>query len=398
MTQRTLFVLLLIAYLLAGVFEVIDNLLGLRELNFETSAPVIVKVLKEIAILVLLVVLAWRRRGFLTFPGTMFLLLFAATLVLPTLLMPEPPSARIGYLYLVASILVLLACSEVAPRVNIDALSRGFLAPAVVAICATQILEIALAPVSLYFEDSLFGLDRRAGIAVIPTTAGCIGALATFQLRGLTRWIGLVIVVLANSTIGWACMLMLLLTRSRNWRRAMLFGPVAGAALVAVAVSRSGFEESVGNRIGLIEQSSQQLLLLLPSRVGALATAKSVAIDPAGSFIADSTMLQFVHVFGIFPGVLLFAAIALLVWRACGARGLLFFIVASSGFLVIESWTVTALMIFVLARRTTPPATDSVCLRAAQRPSPRTADRVTNAAPAGDVALAVVGPDRADQT
>ena len=46
--------LLFVAFIAGGVFEVIDNILGLRQFNFESSAPVVVKVAKEGAILWLL--------------------------------------------------------------------------------------------------------------------------------------------------------------------------------------------------------------------------------------------------------------------------------------------------------------------------------------------------------
>ena len=63
MKQRILFLTLLLAYLLSGVFEVFDNLLGLRGLNFESSAPFPAKIAKEVAVLALLtaVWLAHRR-------------------------------------------------------------------------------------------------------------------------------------------------------------------------------------------------------------------------------------------------------------------------------------------------------------------------------------------------
>lgn len=350
MNQRSLFLLLLVAYPLSGAFEVMDNLLGLRELNFESSAPGWIKILKELVLIYLLIFLAWQRRGRVSMSGLLFAFFFALILVVPSAMLNEATSARIGFSYLVASILLLLVCTEVAGAVEVGTLLKYFLSPLVVVILATQLLEIALAPVSLYHEDSLLGLDRRAGIAVIPTTAGCIGALAVFALRGWTRWVALLVVIVANSTTGWACMLLLALWRSSRWRHTLLlYLPLTTAMLIAVVLSRAGFETSVDARLALVEDSYAELRFWVPSAIGALATAKSVAIDPINSLIADSTMLEFVHVFGVLPGFALFFAVAFTLFRTCGSRGLVFFLVASSGFLLIESWTVSALMIFVLA-------------------------------------------------
>lgn len=116
-----------------------------------------------------------------------FLFLLAVCLVVPTLLLHDGTSARVGYVYLIASIAVLWAACKAAPFVDGRALDSHFLAPAIVLIAVSQLLEIALAPVSLYNEAGLLGLDRRAGLAVIPTTAGCLGALAVYRLKGIFR-------------------------------------------------------------------------------------------------------------------------------------------------------------------------------------------------------------------
>lgn len=60
--QRLLFAVLLVAYMFSGVFEAIDNVLGLREFNFDSSAPWPAKVAKELVILLLLGVIVFSRR------------------------------------------------------------------------------------------------------------------------------------------------------------------------------------------------------------------------------------------------------------------------------------------------------------------------------------------------
>ena len=352
MKQRLLFLGLLLAYLLSGVFEVIDNLQGLRGLNFESSAPLPAKVAKEVAILMILIAvrLTHRRAYWLNSTDIMLGFGFAALLVWPTLELQTVAAAQIGYLYLLTSMAVLWAACKAAPTIDACALDHWFLAPAITLILASQVLEIVIAPVSLYNETGLLGLDRRAGLAVVPTTAGCIAALGVYRLRGCWLAFAFGVVLIANSSIGWACTLLMVLARVRDPRLLLVLVP-GGATLLLLLISlRTGFEESSTTRLELISDSWSQLHLFLPSPIGALATAKAVALDPTSAFIADASLLQFAHVFGIVPGALLLAGCAFMVWRTTGAFGLGFFVVASSGFLLLEAWLVTLLLVFALAR------------------------------------------------
>ncbi len=350
MTQRLLFLGLLIAYMFSGVFEVVDNLLGLREFNFDSSAPLAAKVAKEVAMLLLLGTLlyAHRRSAKVRISDLLLAATFAILLVLPTLLVQKTTSASIGYVYLLLSMAVLWVACKASPHVDSRAFDLWFLAPAIIMICGSQLLEIVIAPISLYNESSLLGLDRRAGLAVVPTTAGCLGALAIYRLKRFWRVAALLVVVLANSSIGWACTLLVLVARVRDKRLLLVAAPAAVALLVLVISLRPGFEESSSTRLDLVADSWQQLSLFLPSRTGALATAKSVALDPSASFIADATVLEFAHVFGIIPGIMLLAACMFMVLRATGGIGLMFFVIASSGFLLLEAWIVSVLLIFAL--------------------------------------------------
>lgn len=352
MKQRLLFLGLLLAYLMSGVFEVIDNLQGLRGLNFESTAPLPAKVAKEVAILMILsaVRLAHRRAFWLNRTDIMLGFGFAALLVWPTLELQAVAAAQIGYLYLLASMAVLWAACKAAPTIDARALDKWFLAPAVTLILVSQLLEIAVSPISLYNETGLLGLDRRAGIAVIPTTAGCIGALGVYRLRRFWLVFAFGVVLIANSSIGWACTLLMALARVRDPRLLFILIPGSATLLPVLISLRAGFEESSTTRLELISDSWSQLHLFLPSPVGALATAKAVALDPTSAFIADSSLLQFAHVFGIVPGALLLAGCAFMVWRTTGAFGLGFFVVASSGFLLLEAWPVTLLLTFALVR------------------------------------------------
>jgi hypothetical protein len=356
LNQRLLFLALFAAYVASGIFEVFDNLLGLREFNFDSSAPPAAKVAKELAVMLLLgsLFLAHRRSIRIRSGDLVLAVLFASLLVLPSLLVHDATSARVGYAYLVASMAALWMASKVALHVDSHALDTWFLGPIIIVICATQLLEIAVAPTSFYNESSLIGLDRRAGLAVIPTTAGCFGALAVYRLRGFRRALALMVVVLANSSIGWAGLILVLIAGIRNKRLLPVLVPAALSLLVFLISLRVGFEESSSTRVELIVDSWQQLHLLLPSPIGALATTKSVALDPGSSFIADSTLLEFAHVFGIVPGILMFGACLFMVWRSAGGLGLLFFVIASSGFLLLEAWVLAILLIFALARPPSP--------------------------------------------
>jgi hypothetical protein len=356
MTQRLLFLLLLAAYAMSGAYEVFDNVLGVRAFNFDSSAPPAAKVAKEVIVAILLGVLALehRQRGWIRMSDAILALVVVLLLILPTALLHQAASARVGYLYLLSSMAVLWTACKAASQVDAAALDRCFLAPVVALILATQLLEIAFAPESLYHEVGLLGLDRRAGLAVIPTSAACIGALALYRLRGAWRIVALAVILIANSSIGLVCTAVLLLARQRNRALLMALTPAAIIGLLLLIPMREGFGESSAARLDLVAESWDQLRLVLPSQIGALATTKSVALDPASSYIADASLLQFALVFGVIPGFSLFCLCGYWVWRATGWRGLLFFGAASSGFLVIEAWVIVLAMAFGLAKSAKP--------------------------------------------
>lgn len=194
--------LLFAAFIAGGVFEVSDNILGLRQFNFESSAPAFVKLAKEAAILWL--VLGLVRRNSLP-RLTLFGLVILTMVVLCVLsILQEPPatpSAQAGMIYYLVSLgMLLTTCSLISPSDSND-FARHFVLPVIVAVLLTQGLEIVLAPDSLYKESNLFGLDRRAGIAVIPTTAGMLGVVGFSTLRGIPRLLSLAVIGLASSSI-----------------------------------------------------------------------------------------------------------------------------------------------------------------------------------------------------
>ena len=161
-------------------------------------------------------------------------------------------------------------------------------------------------------------------------------------------------ILIANSSIGLVCAAVVLLARQRSRAMVIALAPATVVGLLLLIPMRAGFGESSAARLELVADSWDQLSLVAPSPIGALATTKSVALDPGSSYIADASLLQFALVFGVVPGLLLLAICAYWVWRATGLRGLLFFGAASSGFLVLEAWIIVLAMVFALCRSTEP--------------------------------------------
>lgn len=344
-----MFALLLVAFLLSGVFEVIGNLSGDRVDNIDSSAPIYVKVGKELVLLLIVTVLLlprWRRLRFdsLGIASTAI----ALGLMVPAIFFLRPTSsATIGFIYLSISLGMLLMFSIAAPYVRADQFHRWFLVPVVVMILVTQFIEIRYAPASFYNETGLFGLDRRAGIAVIPTTAGCLAALCLARARGLLLLCCLMVLGIANSTMAWCAAALILTARLKNLRVLLAVAPLILLALAVLILMRQGLSTSAGTRYGLLMDSLNVLNLWIPSDIGAGATAKAVALSRADSFIADSTPLEFFHVFGVLPGTLLYIWLVALAGKTGGWRTAAFFAGISIGFLLTESWILTASLLFV---------------------------------------------------
>ena len=344
---RTRWWMLFAAFIAGGVFEVIDNILGLRQLNFESSAPAIVKVAKEAAILWLLVGLV-RRNGLPRLSAFGFTIL-SMVVVSALSLLPSPPStsyAQAGLFYYLVSLAMLLStCALITPADSED-FARHFVLPVIVTILVTQGLEIALAPASLYNETNLFGLDRRAGIAAIPTTAGMLGVVGFATLRGVPRLLSLAVIGLASSSISLVCAAIVWVSRARHPAYAVLALPLATVIAGVAIASRAGLDTSIAARLDILADSIQQLALIGPSEIGALATAKSVALNPTDSFIVDSMYLEVLHVFGIIPGTLLLAAMFATIYRRAGGVALIMFALAGIGYLVLEAWIVWIALLF----------------------------------------------------
>ncbi|WP_431288681.1 hypothetical protein [Roseateles chitinivorans] len=340
------------AFIAGGIFEVIDNILGLRQLNFESSAPAFVKVAKEAAILWLLLGLV-RRNGLPKLTAFGFTILsIVLVCVLGVLLSPPPTShAQAGLIYYLVSLGMMLAtCALIRPADSED-FARNFMLPVIVTILVTQGLEIALAPASLFNETNLFGLDRRAGIAAIPTTAGMLGVVGFATLRGwLPRLLSLAVIGLASSSISLICVAIVWMSRTRHPVYALLAFPLV-AAIAAVAIaSRAGLDISVTTRLDILADSVQQLALVGPSEIGSLATAKSVALNPMDSFIVDSMYLEALHVFGLIPGTLLLAAMFATIYRRIGGMAMTLFALAGIGYLALEAWIVWFALLFAFQR------------------------------------------------
>lgn len=342
---------LLIAVVLGGLFEVIDNLLGLRTLNFESSAPAVVKVAKELAIACLMLG-AVRRWGMLK--TTQFgLAVFALTLTVfvPALFaLPHETFAQLGFIYFALSVaMMLMACALVRPGMEAD-FERNFILPLMVITLATQLLEAWLSPGSLYFESNLLGLDRRAGIAVIPTTAGLFGVVAFAGTNRFSRVLGLLVLAMANSTLSLLCLVIVAIARGRHRLPLVLALPaIVGLGAVAIAW-REGLDVSLVTRLIILEDAISTLEWFGPSPVGALATAKSVALSPSDSYIADSLYLEMFHVLGIVPGAVLIGTLFATLFRRVGGLAVAVFAIAGVGYLTLEAWPVWIAIVFGLQR------------------------------------------------
>jgi hypothetical protein len=350
--QASLYVLLLAVFLLSGVFEVLGNLSGERTDNVDSSAPLIAKVGKELVLmLIVAVVLVPRWRRVRVDSLSVAALSIVMILALPSaFFLRGTISAEFGFVYLFASLLMCVLFALATPYIRTEQFYRWFLVPAVLIVLFTQFVEIKYAPSSFYNETGLFGLDRRAGIAVIPTTAGCLAALCSARARGLMFIVTLMVLGIANSTLAWCAAFLIWTARIRNAGLLLVAAPILLAALVALVLSRPGLMLSADTRIGLLTESLNDLQAWTPSLIGAGATAKAVALSRADSFIADSTPLEFMHVFGVIPGLLIFVSVVALFGRIAGWRAAAFFFGVSIGFLFTESWILTSTLMWMVSR------------------------------------------------
>lgn len=353
--QATLFAFLLIAFILSGIFELLGNLAGDRINNIDSTAPFYLKIGKELALILIVVVVIFSRRGRIRVSrfNLGFIAILLALMIPAVLFLRDDIAAQVGFLYLIASLAMCLLFALVSPDINPEFFYRWFLAPAIFLILASQLIEIRYAPSSFYHETTLFGLDRRAGIAVIPTTAGCIAVLCGARARGIVFAATLMVLVIANSTLAWCAAFLVWTARLRKFSRIILIAPALMAAITIIIMSRSGLTESAGTRIALLAKSMSELHVWIPSDIGAGATAKAVALSSTYSFIADSTPLEFFHVFGVVPGLLIYFAIIVLIARRAGLRAATIFFGVSIGFLFIESWVLTASLIWVMSHPNT---------------------------------------------
>jgi hypothetical protein len=341
--------LLAFAFLLGGAFEVFDNLLGLRQLNFESSAPAIVKVLKEFAIALLLFV-AVRRWGApaITDFGLVTVVLAVLALAPQVLAFPRETPAQTGLIYFVASLVMLLiACAIYRPSMSED-FARHFLLPVLVVTLTTQGLEALFAPASFYSEANLLGLDRRAGIAVIPTTAGMLGVVGVAAMRGWGRVVALLVILMANSSVSLVGLALVALATARRPIYVVIALPFVGILAFVAIASRSGLEASAGSRLDILAESLTQFAWFGPSSVGALATAKAVALAPFDSVIVDSFYLEVFHVAGVVPGAVLLLVLFATIYRRAGPLATALFALSGLGYLVLEAWIVWTVLLFGL--------------------------------------------------
>lgn len=351
LVYATLFALLLAAFMMSGAFEVLGNLAGDRTSNVDSSAPLPAKLGKELALMLIVLVSLlprWRQVRIGEFSVASFAV--AVAFALPAIFfLRQNNAAVVGFIYLAASLCMCVLFALAAPYIPVEQFYRWFLAPAVLVVLATQFIEIRYAPSSFYNETGLFGLDRRAGIAVIPTTAGCLAALCGLRARGMIFAACVAVLVISNSTLAWCAAFLLWTSRIRDFRLLVLLVPILLALLSILVLSRQGLATSSGTRMSLLADSLNDLQAWFPSHIGAGATAKAVALSRADAFIADSTPLEFLHVFGVIPGVMIYGGIVMLIGNVAGWRAALFFFGVSFGFLYTESWILTAALIWMTA-------------------------------------------------
>lgn len=342
--------LVLAAFVLGGIFEVVDNLLGLRTLNFESSAPAILKVAKELSIMWLL----WCAKGEyksarLDWLGVIMVLGLIAAFYPQVFAIPGQIHALVGLLYFAGSIaMLLLACAVYRPQMQHE-FAGNFLYPALSITLATQLLEAYFAPSSLYFESNLLGLDRRAGLAAIPTTAGLLGVAGFHLLRGHARLISVLVIAMANSTLSLLCLLLVIVAMARRRPYVVLLLPFIGGGLAFLIADRAGLDTSVTSRMDILGESLREFAWLGPSSAGALATAKSVALAPFDSLIVDSLYLEAWHVMGVIPGSFMLLLVFIVVYLRAGALALGTLATAGVGYLVLEAWPVWLSIIMALA-------------------------------------------------
>ena len=341
--------LLVIAFVCGGAFEVMDNLLGLRTLNFESSAPAVFKIAKElvIALTMMVATVRWGTPRLSMFGlYVTFIMIFA---FLPQLFaLPTQSFSRAGLFYFIASIAMLFYAAAVY-RPGMEAgFARKFLLPVIVITLATQVLEAQFAPSSLYSETNALGLDRRAGIAAIPTTAGVLGVIGFVSLRGVPRLLSVLVIGMANSSLSMICLVAAIAFMTKR-RIYLLIGlPWVVAIAGFVIATRPGIDASISTRLDILADTAGTLRLFGPSQIGALATAKSVALAPFDSVIVDSFYLEVLHVCGIVPGVLLVGALLTTIYRRAGALAFLVFAISGVGFLTLEAWIVWISILFGL--------------------------------------------------
>lgn len=384
-----LFSVLWLAYMASGVFEVIDNLAGERTRNTESSAPAAAKVGKELMLILIVAILLLRKADRETLRLRLTSAVVSSFFLLLALSLPayaflhSGKAPTVGMIYLTGSLLMIPMYGAVREKVDMDGFLKYFLFPTVIAVLATQLMELRYAPVSMYHETGLLGLDRRAGIAVIPTTAGCLAALALFRARSwFMRIVSVLVLLIANSTIAWGGALLLVSRGIKDKRWLLVAGPLLMALFAGVVVARGdALSVSLGSRLGLWTDTLDDLQWLSPSDIGASATAKSVATSVADSFIADSTLLEFLHVFGIIPGAMIYLGIVAYAGRVATWRAAVFFIGASSGFLYVESWVLMVSLIWTLGQGTAIPASDQLTASGAEQTKPAPSGQMLSDAP-----------------
>lgn len=347
--ERILWSLLAIAFVLGGSFEFYDNLNNNRQLNYDSSAPLFIKILKEVSILAIIFFSVLKNKKYnLSYTSVNLFIFSIISLFFSLLTFPASFSAQIGLFYFLISIsLLYLTCLACMSDSNIP-FYKNFLAPIIVFIFLTQIIEIIFSSSSFYYEDNIFGLDRRAGIAVIPTTAGILGVLGFISFRGSLRLLCIAVIGIANSSISILCLAILLIYRYKESRYSKILIPFISIFSILIIMSRDGLKTSALARIDILIESLQHLNLFGPSAAGALTTAKSVALAPLDSQIIDSMYLEIFHVFGIIPGIIIIIALFMLLLKRAGIIAAAIFFIVGIGYLLIEAWVVWMSIFFAL--------------------------------------------------
>jgi hypothetical protein len=345
--------LLLLALILSGICEVKDNILHWwRVENFDSSAPVIFKVTKELIVLSIMLGMLrcrndWRQKFTPHHLCVFAIFLFCAVCAL--FARPLSITEVLGIVYLLSSAAVLFVLCLVYPIAYKQVFIRNFLLPALGLIVFTQLLEAIFAPYSIWSDPTMFGFDRRAGLAVIPTTAGLLGVAGVLSLKDGRRLFGLAAMLIANSSISFVILAMMWIKRVRYSRYALYFVAVIVVVMVLVVLSRQFLMVSIEARLHILADSLPNLTWFGPSEYGAKATAKYVAISPYDAYIVDSFYLEILNVFGIIPGCMFIAMLFAVIYRYAGVTVLAIFALAGIGYLVLEAWLVWITLIFSLS-------------------------------------------------